>query len=102
MIKKYSKSEHLNYRVRTRLLEFLSPLFTFLTIQGSILSLNERYFKFGDFSLSWPCENKELILSRITRNNKLIKNKKEEFKIQIFKNLYLQDIVNEWCIPYPI
>jgi hypothetical protein len=102
MIKKYSKSEHLNYRVRTRLLEFLSPLLTFLTIQGGILSLNERYFRFGDFSLSGPCENKELILSRITRNNKLIKNKKEEFKIQIFKNLYLQDIMNEWCIPNPI
>lgn len=104
--RRYSKSEHLNYRVRERLLEYIHPLFRLSEISGRIIDLNneslrrgtlryytcwnnEEYFSFNEF------DNKEVILSkvRLCPVDKLVN--------EISKSIDSSLMAREWKIPYP-
>lgn len=105
MKQKYSKSEHLNYRVRAKLSKFVSPLFSMLTIPGNILELKKNPINncLLGFEFYHCSNNKEFILSDFRRAISTFRyNTKDNFKDKIYKNLSLDEMLKEWCIPFPI
>lgn len=104
MRNKSSKSEHLNYRVRKRLLDIVSPLHSLVSIQGDILDLKTDWHQQG-LKGYWfiDIDDKERILSNVKEKNSSLKHTyKQEFKTKIFSSLSRNEIEEKWCIPSPI
>lgn len=92
---KYSKSEHLNYRVRLRLSKFIKPIFDMSAIPGRIIDLDlirGSNFEFTFFEKV----NKEDILPSIKTYpvNRLIE--------KISKSVQPHKMWQDWLIPFPI
>ena len=101
----YSKSEHLNYRVRSRLSNLIYPLYKMLYISGETLELKKDDFEYKTNGFSFICssDNKDLLLSNIRRQNETLKyDHPNKLKRVIYKSFDLDKMLKEWCIPFPI
>lgn len=103
MIRRYSKTEHLDYRVRTKLSKFVLPLFSMLSVTGKILDLKKKnIFNGTNGIIFYSYNNKEAILSDIrNKNSNLRYDKHVTLNNKIYRNDSKEDMLKQWCIPYP-
>ena len=102
MIRRYSKIEHLDYRVRTKLSNFVLPLFSMLSIPGKILDLKKKTIFNGTNGIIFlNYNNKDAILSDIrNKNSNLRYDKHVTLNNKIYRNVSKEDMLKQWCIPY--
>ena len=101
----YSKSEHLDFRVRDRMSQFIYPLFTMLRISGSVLHLEKDPLvdSIEGFTFWFSIDNKESILSDIRRKNSELKMRTHDIiKDKIYRSFDQKKMLNEWLIPFPV
>lgn len=104
MLLKYSKTEHLNYRVRSRLTKFIYPLFKMFLITEKPLNLKKYNFDDGihGYSFSDFCDDKSYLLSDIRRKNESLRyDRHNKLTGMIYRQIDLNKMLEEWCIPNP-
>lgn len=102
MKRRYSKSEHLDFRVRSKLSIYISPIFSMYCIPGRVLELKRspfgRVFSRFDFTLD---KTKEGIIAKIRQYNSYFTDfSSNEFKKEIYKEIDFFQLHKEWCIPF--
>ena len=107
MIRTYSRDEHLSFRVRLKLSQYLSPLFSMLTIPGYVLDLKKDHLwhrvegYYFSFCLG---DTKESIISGIRNKNHDLRpfyeKRHDKLKREIYKTISYHELLNEWCIPF--
>lgn len=106
ILRNYSKSEHLNYRVRSRLSNLMYPLFMMLFISEKPLCLKKYNFdsSIHGYSFISSCNNdKKQLLFDVQRQNETLRyDCHNKLKTMIYSSFDLNKILNEWCIPFPI
>lgn len=102
MKRRYSKSKHLDFRVRSKLSIYISPIFSMYCIPGRVLELKRspfgRVFSRFDFTLD---KTKEGIIANIRQYNSYFTDfSSNEFKKEIYKEIDFFQLHKEWCIPF--
>lgn len=105
MVLKYSKTEHLNYRVRNRLTKYIYPLFKMFFITEKPLNLKKYNFEYGihGYSFNYFSDDKNYLLSDIRRQNESLRyDRHNKLTGMIYRHIDLNKMLEEWCIPNPI
>ena len=105
ILRNYSKSEHLNYRVRSRLSKLIFPLYKLLTISGEPIELKKDNFNSvtDGFIFRHSSSTKDVLLSDIHWQNKSLKEfNYNTLKRMMYKSFDQNNMLKEWCIPFPV